>query len=89
MGTLHKPDRVKIDCAHEYRLTESFQDKWYVGPSLHTTLRERLRTNKVYEIYLNFQDFLTKIICCGYLFESPRGGDSNRYPPHIILRRKS
>ena len=31
--------------------------------------------------------FLHKIICCGDLLESPRGGDSNRLPQHMILRR--
>ena len=29
--------------------------------------------------------FLHKIICCGDLLESPRGGDSNRSPQHMIL----
>ena len=31
--------------------------------------------------------FLHKIICCGDLLESPRGGDSNRLPQHMILWR--
>ena len=31
--------------------------------------------------------FLHKIICCGDILESPRGGDSNRKPQHMILRR--
>ena len=31
--------------------------------------------------------FLHKIICYGDLLESPHGGDSNRYPQHMILWR--
>ena len=30
---------------------------------------------------------LANIICCDDLLESPRGGDSNRKPQHMILRR--
>ena len=31
--------------------------------------------------------FLHKIICSGNLLESPRGGDSNKWPKHMILWR--
>ena len=29
--------------------------------------------------------FTLRNICCGYLSESPRRGDSNNYPRHMIL----
>ena len=31
--------------------------------------------------------FLHKIICCGCVLESPRSGDSNTHPQHMILWR--
>ena len=38
-------------------------------------------------IYDKKLKFLHKIICCGDLLESPRGGDSNRKPQNMILKR--
>ena len=29
--------------------------------------------------------FTPRNICCGYLLESPRQGDSNKYPQHMFL----
>ena len=29
--------------------------------------------------------FTPRSICCGYLLESPRRGDSNKYPQHMLL----
>ena len=46
---------------------------------------------KMGEIWVSIEmiilKFLHKITCCGYLLESPRGGDSNRYPEHVIVWR--
>ena len=35
----------------------------------------------------NFSIFLYKIICCECVLESPRRGDSNTHPRHMILWR--
>ena len=32
-----------------------------------------------------FPLFTPRYICCGYLLESPRCGDSNKYPQHMFL----
>ena len=63
----------------------SFRDIHSAITLLSKSLRERLRTNKVYEIYIIIvQKVRLKIICRGYLLES-----LPRYPQHMILRRKS
>ena len=35
----------------------------------------------------SFSSVLHKNICCGYSLESPRRGDSNEYPQHMLLWR--
>ena len=35
----------------------------------------------------DFQYFSIKIMCCGCVLESPRRGDSNTHPQHMILWR--
>ena len=46
---------------------------------------------KMGEIWVSIEliilKFLHKITCCGYLLESPRGGDSKIYPEHVIVWR--
>ena len=34
---------------------------------------------------LFFPMFTPRNLCCGYLLESPRRGDSNKYPQHMFL----
>ena len=57
------------------------------------TLRERLRTHKVFTkdqcFYLNYHKFSIKsyVICFECVLESPRRGDSNTHPQHMILWR--
>ena len=70
------------------------------GPNQGLPSRKHLRTKVTPDLHLTYSKnggnlglvlndkewkFLHKIICCGDLLESPRGGDSNRSPQHMIL----
>ena len=69
---------------------------WLHNVDWSKSLREHLRIqeifiedkNKSYS-FAYLPEVLHKIICCGYLLESPRRGDSNISPQHMILWRNN
>ena len=77
-----------------YRCQKTWWTAYFACMPVDLPLRELLSTHKVCKVFTVMivilpllPKVLLKIICCGYLLEPPRRGDSNRYPQHMILWR--